>query len=226
MTRTGLIVQRSKRMTQAVTLHLLTPDWDASENPEALLSPSEHDRAHRFVHEPVARRWMIFRAKAKQALAACAVSGLPEWREGPGGKPYIDAPGLDFNLSHSDRLAALIISRAGPVGVDLEPLDRAPELLECEDSFCHPDEQARLPNDPVARGHELLKLWTAKEALLKAVGTGLQHPPTLLKVQDGGGHGGPKGCERFNVQHLPIGREVGHCLAVALPDALRDVGIA
>lgn len=206
-----------------VTLHLLTLEWDLPENPETFLDSDEIERMERFVFKPDALRWSVFRAKAKRALANHTEGRILPWLEGPGGKPWVDLPGLEFNLSHSDSLAALVVSGAGPVGVDLEPLERAPTLLECEDSFCHPSERAKLPEDADLRGLALLQLWTAKESLLKAVGTGLQYPPTEMRIQDDRAIGGPEGCESFHLLRPLESAKTGHFLAVAVPDEVRAV---
>ena len=71
----------------------------------------------------------------------------------------------------------------GPLGIDLEPVDRAACLLECESSFCHPDEIVALPAQPADRARQLLRIWTAKEAILKALGTGLTHPPEAVTIR-------------------------------------------
>lgn len=209
-----------------VTLHLLTLDWDRPEKPETFLDSGEIERMQRFVFEADARRWSIFRAKAKLALSAYSDGRILPWSEGPGGKPRVEFQGLEFNLSHSDSLAALVVSEAGPVGVDLEPLERAPTLLECEDSFCHPTERAELPEGAEPRGLALLQLWTAKEALLKAAGTGLQHPPTEILIQQDRGIGGPEGSEELHLLRPVDPTETAHTLAVAAPLAVRVVHLA
>ena len=42
-----------------------------------------------------------------------------------------------------------------------------------------------LPGDPEIRSRKLLELWTAKEALLKAVGTGFTYPPECVNLRFG-----------------------------------------
>lgn len=209
-----------------VTLHLLTLEWDLPEKPESFLDPDEIERMGRFVFEPDARRWSVFRVKAKRALAGHTDGRILPWLEGPGGKPWVDHPGLEFNLSHSETLAALVVSEAGPVGVDLEPLERAPTLLGCEDSFCHPAERAELPEDPGSRAMALLRLWTAKEALLKAVGTGLQFPPTEMIVRNNRGIGGPERCDEFHLLEPVDPATIAHRLALAVPRRVETVTLA
>jgi 4'-phosphopantetheinyl transferase len=100
------------------------------------------------------------------------------------GKPVLAPPfdHLHFSLSHCNDLALVALCADGPVGIDLEPLSRASDLSGCENTFCHPDEIAALPMESSARCIRMLEIWTAKEALLKALGTGFLHPPETIRI--------------------------------------------
>lgn len=168
----------------AARLHTIRPTecCDAS-----VLSPSERERADSFRFRADALRWMSFRSSMR-AILGTYLQILPAEvpiRISGSGKPLLDGPhqGLHFSLSHTNDLAILALSTAGPVGVDLEPMDRAPDLLECETSFCHPLEIAGLPDEISARQDRLLQLWTMKEAVLKAVGTGFLVPPESVHIE-------------------------------------------
>ena len=108
----------------------------------------------------------------------------------PFGKPLLAPPfdSFHFNLSHSQGLALIAVSPSGAVGIDTEPLNRAPSLIGCESTFCHPEEIAALPTRKVARGEDLLRIWTAKEAYVKALGTGLSTRLETIRI-----HTLPKG---------------------------------
>lgn len=167
-----------------VKLHTIRPSecCDAS-----VLSPSERERAESFRFRADALRWMSFRASMRTILGVCLrlpASEVPI-RISESGKPLLDSPyhRLHFSLSHTNDLAILALSEAGPVGVDLEPIDRASDLLDCESSFCHPLEIAGLPEETSARQDRLLQLWTMKEAVLKAVGTGFLVPPESVRLE-------------------------------------------
>ncbi len=80
------------------------------------------------------------------------------------GKPSLDLP-LHFCLSHCTGLILCVLSTAGPVGVDAEPLghlNALPVRL-----YFSPQERAWAGDDP----DRLLNLWTRKEAIVKAGGT-------------------------------------------------------
>jgi 4'-phosphopantetheinyl transferase len=96
------------------------------------------------------------------------------------GKPrLLDADGLHVSLSHSADLVAVAVSRAGPVGVDIEQV--APwagaDLDEVADLTLSRAERAVLARQPAAdRALAFTTYWTRKEAAVKAVGTGLTTP--------------------------------------------------
>ena len=75
--------------------------------------------------------------------------------------------GLYLAVSHTRGLAAAAVSTVGPVGIDVEPLGR--DDLPPAEIWLTPEEQeehAGLP--PARRRTQLLRLWVAKEAALKA----------------------------------------------------------
>lgn len=88
----------------------------------------------------------------------------------PSGRPYVD--GLAVSISHSRNLVAVAASVDGPVGVDVEDVyarevaglaRRWFDATELEWMAGEPDELAAF-----------LQLWTAKEAVGKALGQGLR----------------------------------------------------
>lgn len=105
------------------------------------------------------------------------------------GKPYLDPPAgerrIFFSLSHTDGWMLLAVSRQAPVGADVERIARYPERIARR--FCHPDELgwlAALPGD-AARADGFYRLWTVKEACVKALGMGIAHPLRTVRADDG-----------------------------------------
>lgn len=164
-----------------VSIHFISPELLSTDTGWTLLSPAERVRAASFVFPKHAAHWIACRAALRRILGN--IIHVP-----PGevplivtelGKPLLADPFdyLHFSLSHCDDLALLALCVDGPVGVDVEPRQRAAQLPDCEAAFCHPTEIEALPDELAARGGSLLEIWTAKESLLKALGTGFSHAP-------------------------------------------------
>lgn len=89
------------------------------------------------------------------------------------GKPYIiGAP--SFNLSHSGSYVGCVVSNMAMVGIDLECLKSINDWRSMLPLIAHPAElhaiNAQLPEQQFAW---FRRCWTRKEAILKALGTGL-----------------------------------------------------
>jgi len=138
------------------------------------LSQDERVRAARFATERLRGRWTIARAGMRSVLAAEA--GLsPEalrFTYDTNGKPLLSdwCKGAWFNLSHSHDLAALAVCEA-PVGADIERIG-APHQDVAERFFSSVEAAALLATSEAERGVAFYRCWTAKEAFLKALGTG------------------------------------------------------
>jgi len=90
------------------------------------------------------------------------------------GKPRLADGTLQFNLSHSGETLLIGLSRAQALGVDIERGARRRPWLEIAHRYFTAEETAALaalPADSLARG--FLDLWSAKEAVLKAIGRGI-----------------------------------------------------
>lgn len=152
------------------------------------MNRAEEELARRFRFEKDAARWRACRSALRMILGEI-LEGPPEelvLETGEYGKPALAKPhqGLHFNLSHCDDLALIALSMEGEIGVDIEPADRGTSLLGCEASFCHPEEIAGLPLEEDRRALALMDLWTRKEALLKALGTGMSLAPETVSLAD------------------------------------------
>jgi 4'-phosphopantetheinyl transferase len=82
------------------------------------------------------------------------------------GKPRLCAGdgSWHFSLSHSGDLVVVAVSPLGPLGVDVESTSRVIDELQS---------LVQHPSEPQTSGVELLRVWTRKEAVLKATGEGL-----------------------------------------------------
>jgi len=93
------------------------------------------------------------------------------------GKPRLTGAELQFNLSHTGSALLIGISRNTPLGVDIETSGRRTRpVLELARRWFAPSEAAALAALPKGRRQAaFLRLWTCKEAVLKAAGIGIGH---------------------------------------------------
>lgn len=91
------------------------------------------------------------------------------------GKPYVlDAGYPHFNLSHAGHCIAFAFSRQQELGVDVENVRRRRSSLALAERFFAMEElQALAALEPSERDAAFVRLWTGKEAVLKALGRGL-----------------------------------------------------
>lgn len=88
------------------------------------------------------------------------------------GKPYIEHNALFFNVSHTDSAFLIAISKMGRIGVDIELLSGNEDLNSLTD-YVFSDDEKLMHFDPGDENRYFLKIWTLKEAFLKATGIGL-----------------------------------------------------
>lgn len=89
------------------------------------------------------------------------------------GKPFLKGSDIQFSLSHSDNFIACIVSNQF-CGIDIEDAERRINTDGILRRFA-PDEVSFISriDDPYERKRMFMRLWTQKEAYLKAKGTGL-----------------------------------------------------
>jgi 4'-phosphopantetheinyl transferase len=102
-------------------------------------------------------------------------------------KPILDAACGDetitFSVSHADGLALYAIGRDRPVGVDLERVRADLSPIDLAGGVLTPRERAALAGLSAGRQQRaFFRLWTAKEAYLKARGLGFSLPPECVEV--------------------------------------------
>jgi len=150
---------------------------------ETLLDPNERARWRRFQYAADRQRFLVGRAFMRTVLADCLGHADPatlQFAFTPHGKPELAGPhagALQFNLSHTDAMLVLAVSRRHAVGVDVEAVTRKVELLPLVKRYfaAHEYEDLRELEDAAQR-ERFFALWTLKEAWLKARGLGLQIP--------------------------------------------------
>ena len=153
---------------------------DPAEPDCSVLSDDERARAERFSRPLDRRRFVAARATLRAILADMLeldASARPALRFGyrAAGKPFlVDHPTLHFNVSHSEDLALVAATRAGEIGVDIErqrPMDDMDTIARV--AFSDSERAALIGCPSGARSAVFYRIWTRKEALLKALGAGL-----------------------------------------------------
>lgn len=171
----------------ADSIHLWLADLNVADETRQqfwqTLAPEERQRAERFAFERDRHHFIAGRGILRQILSEYL--HLPpaqlQFAYSPRGKPSLLNPStpLCFNLSHSQGLALVAFALDREVGVDLEG-DRPIEALQLAKRFFSPQEYTALSNLPPHRQQTtFFKLWTCKEAYLKATGTGLVDLPQV-----------------------------------------------
>jgi phosphopantetheine--protein transferase-like protein len=106
------------------------------------------------------------------------LDGLTVLRE-PSGRPYLEGATLDFSISHTDSLAVCAVDFGANavqarLGVDVERIDRSRDeasMLRIARRWFSEGEIKLLEKAPTEE--TFLRIWTAKEAIVKRTGEGL-----------------------------------------------------
>ena len=148
---------------------------------EKLLSEDEKERSFRRVPE-VRRRAVVSRGRLR-VLLGHLIGIAPEnvqLTTGHFGKPYLSdfhQSGIQFNVAHSMDEAIVAISYQSVVGVDLEKSKRTHDQrwarLMAPTIFSESELSERSVFSDTIVSADILDAWVAKEAVLKAAGTGI-----------------------------------------------------
>jgi 4'-phosphopantetheinyl transferase len=155
-------------------------DEEAEQACALLLSDDEKERWRGFKFDRHRREYLATHALARIALSQ--YRGIPPqaWRfqMNAYGKPSV-APecGLHFNLSNALSLVVCLISEGAQVGVDVESRARSASIAEVGPRMFSTQEMAQFESLPeVEKPERAIRLWTLKEAYVKARGMGLALP--------------------------------------------------
>lgn len=145
----------------------------------ALLSPEEAARSRRLAIPAVRERFVLRHGILRETLGEMlgAAPADLHFTHGPDGKPALAGGDVGFNLSKSGDGLLIAMARGATLGCDLEQLRPNAEAQAIAARWFSASERAGLAScDGDAFDRAFLRLWVRKEALLKAVGTGLQGP--------------------------------------------------
>jgi 4'-phosphopantetheinyl transferase len=191
------------------------------------LSAEELERADRFVTGELTRRFVVCRAVLRRVLGLAAEIPAEQvaFQFGPYGKPALalDRAGVEFNVSHTGDVALIALACGRVVGVDVETVCERITRDELASRFFSVQEREAYFSLPMGQRREaFFRIWTCKEAFLKAIGAGLSFPlgrfsvspfpdapPGLLEVQ-----GDPEAPRRWSFVIPDVGERFAAALAV------------
>ena len=145
-----------------------------------ILSAEENERAARFRFEPDREQYVQTRGSLRQLLGSYL--GIPAaevaFSYSEHGKPSLRPnQNLEFNVSHTKGMAVLGFCRRYRIGVDVERVRTDFQTSEIAERFFSEAERTALRAIPVEHRHRMFfRIWTRKEAYIKALGEGLSHP--------------------------------------------------
>jgi 4'-phosphopantetheinyl transferase len=166
-------------------LHLwVAPEWQLDETIEAryreFMSAQEREAERRFLVEGARRLHVLARGLQRSVLASYLPGAEPaslNFLKNPKGRPALappfDASGVEFNLAHTEGMVVMAVCAGTKPGVDIERISKKVPLAAARRYFSTAEVAAldALPADE--QPARFLRLWTLKEAYLKAIGTGI-----------------------------------------------------
>ena len=154
------------------------------------LDHAERSRCNKYAPEP-RRHFTLCRAALRSIICLEVECGNDDlsFGEGAYGKPFTRIAGcettLEFSVSHSGEFGLIAYAPSGRLGVDVEQITPKRHLNSLIEAVMGPDERQELEEMPEqVRLHQFFRLWTCKEALVKALGTGLSTDVSSFQVPE------------------------------------------
>ena len=149
-----------------------------------VLSHDETSRADRFVFEEDRQRYIIARGLLRVILGVYLEFPPEElvFEYGDYGKPQLKwsartHPSVCFNLSHASDLVVYALTYEGAVGIDVERIRAFDNASHIVDRYFAENEKTVFQQLSRHRKAEVFfHSWTRKEAIIKALGTGMSYP--------------------------------------------------
>ena len=186
----------------------LAPDKEREERAFLMLDDEERARSGRFLSSSARRQFVLCRAALRVTLSerlGCANRQLA-FGYLEHGKPFALVNGqraaIGFNVSHSGTHGLMAFATNAWLGVDVEERISARDLEGIGSLVFGPAERRALA---IAAGHDKVdlfyRLWSMKEALIKAVGAGFSLNPSRFEIPPPMLEGARSGTFRF--PHAP-----------------------
>lgn len=142
----------------------------------ASVSAEELESANKIRHQQRQSQYLNTRFQIRSVLASYLgiEPAALEILKTEHGKPYLSEGGLFFNVSHSGSKLAVAVTDFAEIGVDIEQV-RSRHSLQGVAERCFAEEELAIWRslDGERQLQAFYRLWTAKEAYVKAVGRGI-----------------------------------------------------
>lgn len=184
-----------------------------------LLDANERRRAARFRFERDRCTYVLAHAMWRVVLGISldAPPGEVPLHFLPTGQPHLPGTRFTTSLSHSGPVVLIAVGLVGALGIDVERWPSRVSMDALLQVICSPEERGPLGAlPPDQRERELLQLWTRKEALLKAWGTGLEQAPASFWSPPGGISVPPQGLIGVPCKAIDLTLAEGHLGALAV----------
>lgn len=138
-------------------------------------------------------------------------------------KPGLNRNPLYFNITHAREAFAFVISKHFYAGIDMENADRRIDLIPILNTFFSNKERKFILESKIDTKKRFFLLWTRKEALLKAIGTGITTNLPQVEVSEKENIIYKKSfnnsiCDSvYNEHFIYSGKVLNYYLSIALP---------
>ena len=157
-----------------------------------LLSDAEAERLERFKVQTKKNEFLISHGLLRLILGAYLGKDPKELEieVSDHGKPFLRTGELGFNISHSGKFLLCACGLWPQIGVDIQEMYEISGKERIIERYFSPAEKDYLNSINKPSKELFFELWAAKEALLKAMGSGFQVSPAEVSlVPDPGIHG-------------------------------------
>lgn len=150
------------------------------------VSDDESSRAAKFFSDTERETYITCHSMLRIMLSG-KISMKPEdvpFLKSINNKPCLPGNQVYFNISHTKTAFAIGLSMNNPLGVDIEDMERAVDIHSVAGSYFSKKEYAYTMRTVAGQKKRFFLVWTRKEALLKALGTGIIDDLNKVEVSD------------------------------------------
>ncbi len=145
-------------------VHITLFDFDIDlEPPVESLSAWERFRASKFIRTQDRLSYILARVALRAKIFSNSHQG--QIIVGKNGKPYIPG-GPHFSISHTDNRVGIAVTESGPIGLDIEPMDRTIDInAHLSQSLSSTEGLLLAELKKEKRANFILRTWVRKEAV-------------------------------------------------------------